>query len=368
MRRSRAQPVWPPAAQLRRMFLRLSALRELPAADRGLLMAAIGGHPRLIEFVDALLRHGRTNLKETVTRLRKLASEQGVQLSGPRPLGQVIQEAMLLGSRDILLDQLLEFLTGEQREVLLQAAVTVPPMSAADLAVACHDGNPTAEQQMATVGAVRQLVDLTLLTPLGPDEVAVHPWVSAALATFQGDQVDHRRSQAIDMRLGRVNSGRGGYDDLIDMAHNFAATGRFDELASFGLEVAGLLARQAGELSVAAFLGEIIPAMPSTRRYLPLTIRGLEALVRTGSITAGLRQAKSMVEVCFREAEADPGNARAQRDLSISYDGLAEVLITAGQPDEVERLYRQSLAIAEQWHGPDHQFTRDIRQQLDKLS
>ena len=358
-------------AELRRMFLRLSALRELPAVDRGLLMAAIGGHPRLIEFVDALLRQGRANLKETVTRLRKLATQQGVQLSGPRPLGQAIQEAMLLGSRDILLDQLMALLTDEQCEVLLQAAVTVPPMSAVDLAAACHDSNATAEQQMATAAAVRQLVDLTLLTPLGPEQVAVHPWVSAALDAFQGDRVDHRRSQAIAMRLQRFNSGRGGYDDLVDIAHNFAATGRFDELASFGLEVADLLARQVGELSVAAFLGEIIPALPATRRYLPLTIRGLEALVRTGSITAGLRQAKSMVEVCSREAEADPGNAEAQRDLSVSYDGLAEVLITAGQLGEAERLYRESLAISERLaaaHPGNAQAQRDLSSSYNNLA
>ena len=340
-------------AELRRLFLRLSALRELPAVDRGLLMAAIGGHPRLIEFVDALLRQGRANLKETVTRLRKLASDQGVQLSGPRPLGQAIQEAMLLGSRDILLDQLIGLLTEEQREVLLQAAVTVPPMSAADLAVACHDGKPTAEQQMATAAAVRQLVELTLVTPLGPDEVAVHPWVSAALDAFQGDRADHRRSQAIDMRLQRVNSGRGGYDDLVDMAHNFAATGRYDELAGFGLQVADLLARQAGELSVAAFLGEIIPAMPTTRRYLPLTRRGLQALIRTGSISAGLQQAKAIVEICTREAAADPDDAEAQRDLSFSYGDVAGVLVTAGQLGEAGQFYRQALAIDERLAAAD---------------
>jgi hypothetical protein len=39
-------------AELRRMFLRLPALRDLDAADRLLLTRTIGGHPRLIEFTD----------------------------------------------------------------------------------------------------------------------------------------------------------------------------------------------------------------------------------------------------------------------------------------------------------------------------
>jgi Tetratricopeptide repeat len=107
--------------------------------------------------------------------------------------------------------------------------------------------------------------------------------------------------------------------------------------------------------------------MPTTRRYLRVTERGLEALIRTGSISAGLQQAKAMVEICAREAAADSGDAEVQRDLSISYNNLARVLVTAGQLSEAERFYRQALAIAEQWYGPDHQFTRDIHQQLSKL-
>ena len=38
------------------MFLCLPALAELDPADRRLLTRTIGGHPRLIEFTDALLR------------------------------------------------------------------------------------------------------------------------------------------------------------------------------------------------------------------------------------------------------------------------------------------------------------------------
>src|SRR5689334_1364104 len=52
-------PVGPlsPAEQ-RRLFLRLPALRDLSRDDRVLLTRTIGGHPRLIEFLDVLLREG----------------------------------------------------------------------------------------------------------------------------------------------------------------------------------------------------------------------------------------------------------------------------------------------------------------------
>ncbi len=61
--RTGSWPRWPvpplSAAELRRMFLRLPALGDLDPADQALLIRAIGGHPRLIEFTDALLRGGR---------------------------------------------------------------------------------------------------------------------------------------------------------------------------------------------------------------------------------------------------------------------------------------------------------------------
>lgn len=47
-------------AELGRLFLRLPALHELSTEDRRLVGRTIGGHPRLIEFLDVLLRHGTT--------------------------------------------------------------------------------------------------------------------------------------------------------------------------------------------------------------------------------------------------------------------------------------------------------------------
>ena len=65
------------AAELRRMFLRLPALADLDLEDRRLLMRTIGGHPRLIEFTDALLRGGRASLRHVQARLRDLARDHG---------------------------------------------------------------------------------------------------------------------------------------------------------------------------------------------------------------------------------------------------------------------------------------------------
>ncbi len=60
-------------AELRRLFVRLPALRDLEPEDRRVLIRAIGGHPRLIEFTDALLRGGQAGFRHVQAKLRDLA-------------------------------------------------------------------------------------------------------------------------------------------------------------------------------------------------------------------------------------------------------------------------------------------------------
>ena len=81
-------------------------------------MRTIGGHPRLIEFTDALLRGGRSSLRHVQTRLRDLAADHHIDVRADRPVAQAIDQAMILGSADILLDELLALLTPRQAAVL----------------------------------------------------------------------------------------------------------------------------------------------------------------------------------------------------------------------------------------------------------
>lgn len=70
-------------AELRRLLLRMPQLRDLDLDDRATIIATIGGHPRLIEFVDALLRHGRGSLREVTAKLRHLADVEGIDRNAP---------------------------------------------------------------------------------------------------------------------------------------------------------------------------------------------------------------------------------------------------------------------------------------------
>ena len=160
-------------AELRRMFLRLPALADLGPADQQLLTRTIGGHPRLIEFTDALLRRGRSSLRHVQVKLRDLARAEGVDLGGDRPVSRAAGQAMILGSADILLTELLALLTPRQAGILAQVAVCRAPMTLPDLAFTLTPGPdaPGTEPQTAAspqdLAALQadtdRLADLTLL-------------------------------------------------------------------------------------------------------------------------------------------------------------------------------------------------------------
>ena len=46
------------------------------------------------------------------------------------------------------------------------------------------------------------------------------------------------------------------------------------------------------------------------------------------------------LEIIERLAEADPGNSSAQRDLSVFYNKLGDLMRTLGKTDEAERFHR----------------------------
>jgi hypothetical protein len=120
-------------SELRRLFLRLPALRALAQEDRTFVARAIGGHPRLIEFVDALLRGGRTELRDTARKLRALAREHRLDLRRPGALDEALDDAVLLGAADILLTDLTGLLTSDERDLLGPAGVCRSPLTIDDL-------------------------------------------------------------------------------------------------------------------------------------------------------------------------------------------------------------------------------------------
>ena len=341
-------------AELLRLLLRLPALRALDAEDRRIVLRTIGGHPRLIEFVDAMLRGGRGNLREVTQKLRVLAREHGVTLVGRRPLEQTLSDAVVLGSRDIVLGELVAHLDDEERELVLQAAVSRLPLSIADLTLARHDERMAADVAASVADAVERLTDLTLLSRAAGDEVVVHPWIADALAEYQREGVGERHRRALAMRMARLEAGRGDLGDFVEVCRHLSETDQFDDLVGFASQVSTAVAAQLGELSVAAFLGEVLPLVPEdVDGYLWLADREREALAQTGSLSAAVQRASALLAVAQELADQDPTNATAQRDLSVIHEKLGNLALQAGDGARAAEHYHAALTIAQQLADQD---------------
>ncbi len=349
-------------AELRRLFLRLPALRELSEDDRRLVVRTIGGHPRLIEFLDVLLREGTGSRFRHVTRkLRALATAEGLDPKQPRQLTDGVSEAVRLGSRDILLDALVEDLSEAQQELVLQAALSRAPLAIEDLAHTRHGSDSTPEQTRVVRADAERLVDLTLLTREPDSQLAVHPWVAAALearhtddareARHTDDTRKARHQRGAEMRLSRLNNGRGGFDDLVELIRHLAGCDRYDDAVAVAFQSCDIVD---GPVAVSALLADTVPLIPTTHpQFLALADRECAALLASGLASATAHRYQQLLRITQDRAQTDPGNAGYQRDLSVSHNKLGEVAVATGDTTAAAEHYQASLVIRERLAAAD---------------
>ena len=72
-----------------------------------------------------------------------------------------------------------------------------------------------------------------------------------------------------------------------------------------------------------------------------------DVLVEQGNLTEALQAYRDSLAIAERLAKADPGNAGWQHNLSISYGKVADVLVEQGNLTEALQAHRDSLAISE---------------------
>ncbi|WP_432993455.1 CHAT domain-containing protein [Dactylosporangium sp. CA-233914] len=324
-------------AELRRLLIRMPGLRDLPIPDRDAVVAAVGGHPRLVEFVDALL-NGGARLPEVTARLRTLTEARTFP-----DAAAATREAIALGARDVLLTDLLDLLSPAEREALLQLAVSRIPVTAADLAWAVAPEDPTAQDVAAMTGHVARLRDLTLAGPAGEDGVVVEPWLREALARHQGDGLVRRHLLAAATCRRIVEDGRAGFDTVTEAVYQLRAAGRVDDLAEFATAT---LPKLGGELAVAAFLGEVTPGFPVEHpAYGDLIERERDALEATGSTAAAAEKGEEAVRLAARAAKAAPQDTGARIGLSAALDNQGRLLHRLGRLADARRTYERALAI-----------------------
>ena len=77
-----------------------------------------------------------------------------------------------------------------------------------------------------------------------------------------------------------------------------------------------------------------------------------DVLVAQGNLPEALTSFRDGLAIRDRLAKADPGNAGWQRDLSVSYDRIGDVLVAQGNLPEALTSFRDGLAIETVWPRP----------------
>ncbi|MGH3696320.1 MAG: TIR domain-containing protein, partial [Pseudonocardiaceae bacterium] len=326
-------------SETRRLFLRLPGLRTLTGADAALVHRLVGGHPRVLEFLDALRRRGAST-DQVRRKFRELARAHHVELTQTRELREDAELAIQLGARDICLDALLSALDAAEREVLLQTAVSNLPVEVPDLTAALASAGLDGA---AITRAAQRLADLSLV--VHTDEgLWVHRWTAEGLREPQEpDDYRNRCHRAGELRLARIASATRDVAEGIEATQNFLDAQGWDRATEVATGVANFLARDSN-LRRLSFAAQVLAALPPQHRDYHLFVDHEGAsLVALGFTDEAVERYRRLVDAFTQRARAEPGRADYQRDLSVSYERLADLNAALGQGEQALTLYQQSL-------------------------
>jgi hypothetical protein len=164
----------------------LPALRMLGEQELDHAWRLLGGHPRAMEYLDALLATGRARFPDVARRLAgaiQARTGQPIVRRGPDPpteLSQAAAEATALVSSDLLLGELFGLLSVDAQGLLIDASVYRSPVGHDSLLLRGGQSRRTARLD----GLVAECAAAGLLTAdssCEPPSVFVHRWTACEL-------------------------------------------------------------------------------------------------------------------------------------------------------------------------------------------
>ena len=347
LRRIRIGPLSP--AESRKLLRRLDQLSGRDPAELALVLRVIGGHPRMLEFLDGVLRGGTGRLPHVTTKLRKTMQAAQVDLDGgSRDLEEGIQQALLLGARDVLLEELLDISRAEDLEsVLLQTAVSNLPVSPAGLAHMLADG--PAENLAAVESRLHRLEELSLMFRFPDGSGWVHRWTAEGLARLVPDQEYRwRANRAGRYRSWRVEHESHSLEDGWEAVRNHLVGRDFDAATGVAFTCFDALRRFNQTTAIAALAGEVLEVLPLDHpNYGPVADQEGQAHLALGFVTLAVERYESLLRLHKERAESEPDRADYQRDLSVSYNKVGDLYQSLGQGEKAREAYLNALQIRE---------------------
>ncbi|UGT60147.1 tetratricopeptide repeat protein [Nocardia asteroides] len=347
-------PIGPLSAnETRRLIMRLSGLDALASADRALVHRLIGGHPRALELLDAVLLRAASNSAATAVaaritaKLLDLAQKSGIDLDAPRTVEAGIDATIALGAADIALDTLLEQLSEVESEVLLQVAAANLPVPVDLLSTLLDEVGACPHEAMP--GAIRRLLDLSLLAET-EHGLWMHRWTAGAFEVHvEAGDWRRRCHQAGQIRLKQLLRSK-HVADGIEATENFLKAESWDDAVGIGVSVAKFLSdpKHPAIHQRLSFTGLVAHALPTEHPgihfFTDLETQALEAL---GFTELALDRAQSNLTGLDARATDEPGRTDYQRDLSVSYNKVGDLYRALGRGDDAMNAYQNSLTIAQ---------------------
>jgi tetratricopeptide (TPR) repeat protein len=155
-------------AETRKLFWRLPGLDALSPSDQQQAYLNVGGHPRTLEYLDALLRGGRARFADVAIRMERILAARGltpatVWQQGKPGLDAALAEAITLAVDDVVLGQLLGHLEAVPlaRHLLVGASVYRLPVDDVGLGWQVGDeqplpADPDRDIRLARLGEAQQ--------------------------------------------------------------------------------------------------------------------------------------------------------------------------------------------------------------------
>ncbi|MEM8814349.1 MAG: tetratricopeptide repeat protein [Pseudomonadota bacterium] len=364
------------AAETRKLFYRLHALTGAVPETLGLILRHIGGHPRMLEYVDAILRRGEARLPMVTRRLRENAKRLGLD---PKQLGgdleQSMRDALRVGAEDVLLDELIELVGAqpEDLEALHQCAAFALPVDVHGLAFALAGAEePTADQVKAADASARRLIATSLLTPLPEDHIWVHRWTAQELHERLGEPGARECARrAGEYRAWRVANIAPVLSDAVESVRRFLEAHAFDRAIEMARPILGFMERYGQRVDVAGFAAEILESLPTHHLgYYNICGSEADALMALGATERAKQRYEEANDICERLARAEPDRADYQRNLAVSYNKLGGLYRAFGQGEAAHTAFQNALEIVERLARAEPEradYQRDLAVSYNKL-
>jgi tetratricopeptide (TPR) repeat protein len=336
-------------AQARKLLLRLPGLAGIDHAAVAMVLRAIGGHPRVLEFLDALLRGGEARFPAVAEKLRRIADEKKLDLTASSAnVDEAVQTALAFAAGDVLMEELLAIAAREGlADILLQAAVSNLPVTPEGLARMLAGDGPGHVQSVH--GAIGRLESLSLLHRFPDGAVFVHRWTAEVLRHF-GDAASHqaRAARAGHYRWWQVQNESHGLGDAIEAVRNFLAARAFDDATGVAHACFDAFRRFQQSTGIAALAAEILETLPETHDdFGSVADEEAQAHLALGLIDRAFERYGHLLRRYERLAHAEPGRADYQRNLSVSYNNMGDLFRALGQGEEARQTFMKALGIRE---------------------